>query len=249
MIQGKSPCRILVMASGHGSNFQALIDAISVGELPDSRIISLITNRKNAHATARAEKAGQVFLILGIPWEYSNLISHGFLQRGESDEQKVTEGRQNYDSALAARILSGGQEKPELIVLAGWMHVFSTAFLEPLEKAGVKIINLHPALPGMFRKHSSRAPYSYISVGEFDGARAIERAFEELKAGRIKRTGIMAHYVIDEVDRGEPIITQEIEWNGEELEELEKKIHSYEHGLIVRATAMVAKAILDRRDI
>ncbi|KAG7105026.1 Phosphoribosylglycinamide formyltransferase like protein [Verticillium longisporum] len=225
MIQGKSPCRILVMASGHGSNFQALIDAISVGELPDSRIISLITNRKNAHATARAEKAG-------IPWEYSNLISHGFLQRGESDEQKVTEGRQNYDSALAARILSGGQEKPELIVLAGWMHVFSTAFLEPLEKAGVKIINLHPALPG-----------------EFDGARAIERAFEELKAGRIKRTGIMAHYVIDEVDRGEPIITQEIEWNGEELEELEKKIHSYEHGLIVRATAMVAKAILDRRDI
>ncbi|KAG7120849.1 Phosphoribosylglycinamide formyltransferase like protein [Verticillium longisporum] len=112
------------------------------------------------------------------------------------------------------------------------MHVFSTSFLEPLEKAGVKIINLHPALPG-----------------EFDGARAIERAFEELKAGRIKRTGIMAHYVIDEVDRGEPIITQEIEWNGEELEDLEKKIHSYEHGLIVRATAIVAKAIVDKRDI
>ncbi|RNJ52229.1 hypothetical protein D7B24_004085 [Verticillium nonalfalfae] len=224
MIMGKSPCRILVMASGHGSNFQALIDAIAVGGLPDSRIISLITNRKNAHATARAEKAG-------IPWEYFNLISHGFLQRGESDEQKVTEGRQNYDSTLAARILSESQEKPELIVLAGWMHVFSTSFLEPLEKAGVKIINLHPALPG-----------------EFDGARAIERAFEELKAGRIKRTGIMAHYVIDEVDRGEPIITQEIEWNGEDLEDLEKKIHSYEHSLIVRATAMVAKAIIDRRD-
>ncbi|EGY20328.1 hypothetical protein VD0004_g6947 [Verticillium dahliae] len=225
MIQGKSPCRILVMASGHGSNFQALIDAITVGELPNSRIVSLITNRKNAHATARAEKAG-------IPWEYFNLISHGFLHRGESDEQKVAKGRQNYDSVLATRILSDGQEKPDLIVLAGWMHVFSTSFLEPLEKAGVKIINLHPALPG-----------------EFDGARAIERAFEELKAGRIKRTGIMAHYVIDEVDRGEPIITQEIEWNGEELEDLEKKIHSYEHGLIVRATAIVAKAIVDKRDI
>lgn len=47
------------MASGFGSNFQALIDAISTGSLPNSRIISLIVNRKNAHATARAEKAGR----------------------------------------------------------------------------------------------------------------------------------------------------------------------------------------------
>lgn len=54
----QSPCRILVMASGFGSNFQALIDAISTGSLPNSRIISLIVNRRNAHATVRAEKAG-----------------------------------------------------------------------------------------------------------------------------------------------------------------------------------------------
>jgi phosphoribosylglycinamide formyltransferase len=33
-------------------------------------------------------------------------------------------------------------------VLAGWMHVFSSGFLEPMEKAGVRVINLHPALPG-----------------------------------------------------------------------------------------------------
>src|ERR1700733_7113716 len=55
----ESPCRILVMASGFGSNFQALIDAISTGQLRNSRIISLITNRRNAHAIVRADEAGR----------------------------------------------------------------------------------------------------------------------------------------------------------------------------------------------
>ncbi|KAM5377045.1 hypothetical protein ACJA88_006569 [Fusarium oxysporum] len=218
----QSPCRILVMASGFGSNFQALIDAISTGSLPNSRIISLIVNRRNAHATARAEKAG-------IPWQYFNLISHGFLEKGETDEQKVTEGRRKYDAALAEKILSA-DEKPELIVLAGWMHVFSTAFLDPIQKAGLNVINLHPALPG-----------------EFDGANAIERAYDEFKAGRLTRSGIMAHYVIAEVDRGTPILVKEIEWKGEDLAQYKEKVHSHEHELIVNATAKVAQETVKNR--
>lgn len=55
----------------------------------------------------------------------------------------MTEGRRKYDAALAEKILSA-DEKPELIVLAGWMHVFSTAFLDPIQKAGLNVINLHP---------------------------------------------------------------------------------------------------------
>ncbi|EGU80717.1 phosphoribosylglycinamide formyltransferase [Fusarium oxysporum f. sp. conglutinans race 2 54008] len=218
----QSPCRILVMASGFGSNFQALIDAISTSSLPNSRIISLIVNRRNAHATVRAEKAG-------IPWQYFNLISHGFLEKGETDEQKVTEGRRKYDAALAEKILSA-DEKPELIVLAGWMHVFSTAFLDPIQKAGLNVINLHPALPG-----------------EFDGANAIERAYDEFKAGRLTRSGIMAHYVIAEVDRGTPILVKEIEWKGEDLEQYKEKVHSHEHELIVNATAKVAQETVKNR--
>jgi phosphoribosylglycinamide formyltransferase len=72
------------------------------------------------------------------------------LRKGETDEQKLAEGRQQYDAALAARILSTDKERPELIILAGWMHVFSRAFLEPIERARIRIINLHPALPGKF---------------------------------------------------------------------------------------------------
>lgn len=68
-----------------------------------------------------------------------------------------------------------------------------------------------------------------------------------MKAGRITRTGIMAHYVIAEVDRGTPILVKEIEWNGEELEELKERIHSHEHKLIVDATAKVAREIVEGR--
>ena len=76
----------------------------------------------------------------GIPWDYFNLISNGFLQKGETGEQKLAEGRQKYDAALAAKILSTDKERPELIILAGWMHAFSRAFLEPIERAGMRII-------------------------------------------------------------------------------------------------------------
>jgi phosphoribosylglycinamide formyltransferase len=78
------------------------------------------------------------------------------LAKGERDEKKITEAREEYDAALAQKILTEGNERPELVVLAGWMHVFSSAFLEPLEKAGLKVINLHPALPGKSKSFGPR---------------------------------------------------------------------------------------------
>ncbi|KAH6609789.1 hypothetical protein Trco_003135 [Trichoderma cornu-damae] len=185
-------CSIIVMASGNGSNFQELIDAVAAGRIANSRIIRLVTNRQKAYAISRAEKAG-------IPWDCFNLISNGFISRGEKDEKKVAEARGKYDAALADKILSE-EKRPDL------------------------------------RK-----------TEEFDGAFAIERAFDEFKAGRLTRTGIMAHYVVLEVDRGEPIVTQEVEWHGEELEEFKEKMHSHEHKLIVDATAKVVEKILKEK--
>ena len=83
----------------------------------------------------------------GIPWEYFNLISNGFLPKGEKNEEIVSKAREKYDAALAAKILNDYEETPDLIVLAGWMHVFGAAFLSPLKAAGIRCINLHPALP------------------------------------------------------------------------------------------------------
>lgn len=85
----------------------------------------------------------------------------------------------------------------------------------------ISVINLHPALPGAF-----------------DGANAIERAFEAFQKGEIKHSGVMVHRVIREVDRGEPVIVQEVEIkDGEPIEAFEERLHKVEWEVIVKATA------------
>lgn len=135
----EAECRLIVLCSGNGTNLQALIDAVASGQIPRSRIVKVFVNRKTAYAATRAQQAG-------IPSEYFNLVSGGFQQKGEKDEAKLKDARARYDAALAENVLA---DKPHLVVLAGWMHVFSEPFLTPVDAAGVPVINLHPALPGM----------------------------------------------------------------------------------------------------
>jgi phosphoribosylglycinamide formyltransferase len=135
-----APCNVLVMASGNGTNFQALIDAVGPGRrIPDARIDRLVVNRKQAYAVQRAEQAG-------IPWDYFNLIANGYQQKGEKDEAKLRAARARFDEGLAALLL-GLDPRPDLVVLAGWMQVFTKAFLDPVKKEGIEVINLHPGLP------------------------------------------------------------------------------------------------------
>ncbi|KFA60963.1 hypothetical protein S40285_02757 [Stachybotrys chlorohalonatus IBT 40285] len=214
-------CHIMVLASGNGSNFQALIDAVSSGRIPNASIVRLIVNRAKAFAATRAESHG-------VPWEYFNLISHGFQAKGEKDPARLREARDRYDAALAAKILESSP-RPHLIVLAGWMYVFGKHFLQPLDAAGITIINLHPALPG-----------SYV------GADCLERAFDDFQAGKLENdtTGIMCHHVIEELDQGEAVLWKEIKCQkGETLEQFKERVHSHEHELIVDATAKLAKEI------
>lgn len=64
--QQQSPCRVLVMASGFGSNFQALIDAVAAGRIRNSKIIRLVVNRRNVQSIKRAESAGRAIFRTGI---------------------------------------------------------------------------------------------------------------------------------------------------------------------------------------
>ena len=101
------------------------------------------------------------------------------------------------------------------------MHILSEAFLDLM--GPVPVINLHPALPGAF-----------------DGANAIERAYEAWKRGEITRSGCMVHRVVKEVDKGEPIIVREVEFKeGEGIEEFEERLHSVEHEIIVEGAKKV----------
>jgi phosphoribosylglycinamide formyltransferase-1 len=122
------------------------------------------------------------------------------------------ESRQEYDTRLAEYVSACF---PDYVILAGWMRILSSAFLAHFPE---QVINLHPALPGMF-----------------PGTHAIERAFDAYQRGDIDHTGVMVHLVPDEgVDNG-PVLGTEIvsiEKN-DTLESLEARIHKTEHRLLV----------------
>ena len=136
---------------------------------------------------------------------------------------------------------------PDLIICAGWMRILTPSFLHPISAARIRTINLHPALPG-----------------EFAGIHAIQRAWAAgqgnaspedaatlgLKPGeKLKRTGVMIHEVIAEVDAGEVVVTREVEIReGEGVEGLEERIHGVEHGLIVEGARRVLEGIRQARN-
>ncbi|CAO2651661.1 Nn.00g042310.m01.CDS01 [Neocucurbitaria sp. VM-36] len=195
---------IVVLISGNGSNLQALIDACASGAIPNTRISHVISNRKAAYGLTRATNAS-------IPTTYHNLLPYK-----KSHPSSTPTARTAYDADLATLILSL-TPLPSLIVCAGWMHIVTPSFLTPIAAAGLKIINLHPALPG-----------------EFAGAGAIERAWRAGREEGLKRTGVMVHEVIAEVDAGRALVVREVELReGEGLEGLEERMHAVEHGVIV----------------
>ncbi|KAH6625647.1 formyl transferase [Boeremia exigua] len=198
---------LTVLISGNGSNLQALIDACNTPALPNTRIVHVISNRKAAFGLQRAATAQ-------IPTSYHNLVPY---KKAHPDD--LAAARAAYDADLASLILSHAS-KTHLVVCAGWMHIVTPSFLGPMADASVPIINLHPALPG-----------------EFAGAGAIERAWAAGRDEGLRRTGVMVHEVIAEVDAGKAIVVKEVEIReGEGVEGLEERIHAVEHGVIVEGT-------------
>ncbi|KAL4943299.1 hypothetical protein BDV06DRAFT_211152 [Aspergillus oleicola] len=197
------PIRVTVLISGSGTNLQAVIDDTTLS----TSIIRVISNRKDAFGLERARRAD-------IPTHYHNLVK--YKKQQPATPEGVQRAREEYDAELARLVLD---DKPELVACLGFMHVLSEGFLGPLEKEGVRIINLHPALPG-----------------EFNGANAIERAHQAWLDGKIKRTGVMIHNVISEVDMGQPILVQEIpfvEGADEDLHAFEQKVHQIEWRVVI----------------
>jgi phosphoribosylglycinamide formyltransferase len=171
----------------------------------------VISNRSKAYGLTRCAESSPP-----IPTSVLNLKTYLASQPAPGAPSPRT--RETYDQELAQLVLS---TKPDLIILAGFMHILSPSFLAPLEKT--PIINLHPALPGAF-----------------DGANAIPRALEAFEKGEVEGTGVMVHRVVEAVDQGEPILVRKIEIvKGEGLEALEDRIHKVEHEIIVEGARKV----------
>lgn len=214
------PKRITVLISGSGTNLQALIDASAAGNLGGAQITEVISSSPTAFGLERAAKSN-------IPTHVHSLQSAEYFgSLPKTDKAGRKQAREQFNKDLASYILRDNN-KPDLIVCAGWMLILSPLFLEPLEQAGVPIINLHPALPGAFA-----------------GIHAIERAWEAGQKGEITKAGVMIHKVIIEVDEGEPLVVKELELKKEEtVEEYEARVHAIEHIAIVEGTVKALKEL------
>ena len=141
--------RTTVLASGNGTNFQAVIDAL--GDGLGLEVQALISNRSDAFALERAKRAG-------IP-------AHVHLW----DRNAVA--RERYDAELSERVAS---TEPDLVLLLGWMHVLAPEFVARFPQ----MINIHPAFLPFDGTAESVTMLDGTVIPAFRGAHAIRDAIE-----------------------------------------------------------------------
>jgi formyltetrahydrofolate-dependent phosphoribosylglycinamide formyltransferase len=204
------PLRLAVLVSGNGSNLQTLIDAIDSQKI-DAHIVLVLSSDAGAPALYRAARRG----IPAIAMEYKPDLKSS--PSGDTRAARRT-ARAAYDAAIAEAVLAAS---PDYVLLLGWMRILGEEFIRCFPG---KIVNLHPALPGIF-----------------PGTHAIERAWDARARGEIEYTGIMVHYVPDtRVDAGPVILSRRVDFiPGESLERFEARMHENEHELIVAAVAQL----------
>ena len=114
--------RVAVLASGRGSNLQAIIDAIEAGQI-QAKIVAVISNKQEAVALQRARKHGLPDLFVD---------PKPFAGRPDS--------REAYDQALLELLK---KYDVELVLLAGYMKIVTTVLVNAYAN---RMMNIHPSL-------------------------------------------------------------------------------------------------------
>ncbi len=123
-----------VLASGRGSNLQAIIDNIEAGKL-DAIVGVVISDRPTAYALERAKNHG-------IPGVHIN--------------PKEYAGKEEYEKAVVERLKAN---RVELVILAGYMRLVGKVLLEAFPH---HLMNIHPALlPSFPGTHGQRDAVDY----------------------------------------------------------------------------------------
>ncbi len=147
------PFRIAVLASGRGSNLQALIDAIGDGRLA-ARVAGVFSDKPGSGAIATARSHGLPAVALS-PRDYDSRTAH--------------------DEALFSEI---ERVQPDLIVCAGYMRIIGEAALRRFEE---RMINIHPSLlprhPGL--DTHARA----LAAGDAEHGASVHAVIPALDAG------------------------------------------------------------------
>ena len=111
--------RLVVLASGNGSNLQAIIDAYETGSL-NAQVVAVISDNSNAYALQRAAQHSIACCVVDA----------------------TNTSRSEFNAQLARAV---SEFKPDIVVLAGFMRLLTMEFLAHFPQ---RVINVHPALPG-----------------------------------------------------------------------------------------------------
>jgi len=204
--------RIAILVSGNGSNLQALIDAIESKQLAGVEIAVVISNRADAYGLQRALK--HQCSAIYIPWTRK--------AQQQDAEAKILHILQIFEV--------------DLIVLAGWLRIFSPSFIEQCSQ---RIINLHPALL------PDNGADTYVTqdgtvIPALRGIHVVRQAIE----ANLPVTGSTVHYVTPEVDAGPVIARVEVSITPDDTEEtLHERLKEQEHHLIVEAVRGYVKQV------
>lgn len=153
--QGTGRLRLAVMASGNGSNFEALVQASRQGPLA-ADVVLLVVNNPGCGAIARAER-------LGVPWQLHDHRSHA--------------DRRSLDAALIACFQAA---QVELVALAGWMRIVTPLLIDAFPG---RLINIHPSLLPSFR--GVDAVGQALAAGVAISGCTAHLVAEEVDSGRI----------------------------------------------------------------
>ena len=110
---------VVVLVSGGGTNLQAIIDAVEVGSITNTKIVGVISNNRNAYAMERAK-------------------NHGIAAQCISPKDYETREKFNEKFMEAVEAMN-----PDLIVLAGFLVVIPEVMIARYRN---RMINVHPSL-------------------------------------------------------------------------------------------------------
>jgi phosphoribosylglycinamide formyltransferase-1 len=189
-----------VLISGGGSNLQALIDATGSGALP-LRLCVVLSNKSAAAGLDRARKAG---------------ISVECIAHQDFPERAL------FDAALVETL---AKYDPDIIILAGFMRILTTTFVDHFTG---RILNIHPSL-----------------LPKYPGLDTHQRAID---AGDPWH-GCTVHFVTADLDSGAAIIQGRVPvLPGDTADELAARVLKVEHRIYPEAAAMIASGRLEYRD-
>ena len=171
----------IVLISGNGSNLQSIIDGIDGGQI-NARLSAVISNNADAYGLTRAKNHAIE----------TRVIDH-----------RLYDSRDAFDQALQQCVQ---KFKPDYIVLAGFMRILGSAFIQAYKN---KILNIHPSL-----------------LPNYKGLNTYQRAMNNHETEH----GVSIHIVTTALDDGPVLIRGRyaIE-DGDTLADLQHKGHRLEH--------------------